>query len=201
MARTTFQASSPEEFHQKISEAALAHPQGAAVHIYSPEEYSGMKTFLTPDKSAGYALSGRDVVSVFKHPNSPHQGIGTRAMQHAINQGGETSDAFDTVLPHLYARAGMRVVARVPFNDKYAPKKGEGAAKDWKTEDFKPHNEGRPDVVFMVNDPETVNKPYRGRSQGRRVPDYDSGVDAQQKALEAIKRRNAAFGEGSQSGR
>jgi hypothetical protein len=50
-----FVQSSPEEFKQALHEAKTQSPFGAAVTEYP--DYSGMKTFTTPDKSAGFALN------------------------------------------------------------------------------------------------------------------------------------------------
>lgn len=186
----TFEPADPTEFHARIAAAKAVHRQGAAVSLYSPEEYAGMKTFLTPDKTAGYALSGEDVVSVFKHPKSKLKRVGTAAMADAIAHGGKTSDAYDTVLPEMYSKAGMKVVARIPFDPKEAP-------ADWREEDFKEHNEGRPDVVFMVHDPSTIGKQFKGV----RVKTWDAGVKRQQNALAKIAKRNSAFQEGTEGGR
>jgi hypothetical protein len=44
------------EFKQAISDAKAAHPRGAAVTVYP--DYSGMRTFLTPDGKVDVPISG-----------------------------------------------------------------------------------------------------------------------------------------------
>ena len=69
-------------FHKAISEAKAASPHGAAVELHSAEQYKGMRTFLTPDKKAGFAIDGDNIVSVFKHPeleSARHRQIGLDA--------------------------------------------------------------------------------------------------------------------------
>lgn len=175
------------EFHNRISQAAKANPAGASVHVYEPQEYQGMQTYLAPDKSAGFALKGNDIVSVFKHPESPHKNVGYHAVNEAIKQGGDRLDAFDTVLPSFYSNAGFKAVSRVPFNEEFAP-------EGWDYERMKPFNNGRPDVVFMVHDPE--HKQIYHAGEGRIAPDYDTAVQWQHEAAEAIRnRRKRGYGD------
>ena len=133
-------------FHKAISAAKKSNPYGAAVTLYNPEDYAGMKLFLTPDKKAGFALNGDDIVSVFNHPNSPHRAISPYLIQIARANGGMRLDAFNTVLPHLYSMGGMKTVSINPFNPEYAP-------EGWKTKLYKQFNGGQPDVHHMVWSP------------------------------------------------
>ncbi len=178
---------SADTFHQAISQAKRGHEHGAAVTLYDKPDYKGMRLFTTPKKDAGFALKGDDIVSVFKHPNAPHEKVTRSMLDVATAQGGRRLDAFDTALPHLYSKSGFRVVARLPWNEEYAP-------KGWKHETFKDFNGGRPDVVFMVHDPKGA-KAYKP-GDGKRVFDYDEAVQAQHDALAEIdgKRPNALKG-------
>lgn len=67
-------------------------------------------------------------------------------MDIAVLNGGRRVDVFDTYLPKLYIRAGFRTVARMLWDENYAP-------KGWNYSLFKQFNGGRPDVIFMVYDP------------------------------------------------
>jgi len=78
---------------------------GAAVYLYSVQEYKGMRLFLTEDGKAGCAVKpDGDIVSCFSGGGN-HM---TYIMHLAISQGGWKADSFDTALPHLYAPLGMR---------------------------------------------------------------------------------------------
>lgn len=129
-------------FHKAITSAAEAHPAGAQVYVYSPDEYANMRLFLTEDGKAGFALNGDDIVSVFNHRKSNYQGVTAELLALAVEQGGRRLDAFDTYLPHLYERFGFQIVRREPWNEKRKP-------KGWDKEHFRKYNHGEPDVVFM----------------------------------------------------
>lgn len=132
-----------------------------------------MRLFITPDGKSGAALKGDDIVSVFKHPDLPVKGFASSALALTTQEGGRRLDAFDTELPNLYARSGFRAVARIPWNDDYKP-------EGWEYGKYDAFNNGRPDVVFMVHDPQLA-KPYQ-KGDGARVADYDAGTAAQLKA-------------------
>lgn len=160
-------------FHQAISEAKASHPFSASVALYSPDEYDHMRTFVTADGKAGFALKGDDIVSVFRHADGP-KGVGATMLKLATDEGGRRLDAFDTVLPHIYSQSGFKAVARLAFDPQYQP-------ADWNAQRFKAYNNGHPDVVFMVYDPSHA-KPYEA-GDGARVDSYDAGVAMQERAL------------------
>jgi hypothetical protein len=155
-------------FHSAIAEAKAANPNGAAVALYSPEEYAGMKLYATPDRTAGFAIKpDGDIVSVFKHPQSPYKGVMDDLMPAAIKAGGKKLDAFDPWLPQQYGRHGFREVARLPFNREYAP------------EGWNYATSGEPDVVFMALD---KSRPFK-HGEAPKISDYDEGVRLQTEAL------------------
>lgn len=168
------EGANPKEFHDAIKAAKDANPHGSSVELKDLEEYGHTRNFLTADGKAGFALKGQDIVSVFKHPDSPHKGVADAALKRGVSEGGRTLDAFDTELPHLYGRNGFRAVARMPFNEEYAP-------EGWDYGHYAAYNNGRPDVVFMAHDP-AHGKPYQA-GDGPTVSEWDHGVEAQQKAL------------------
>jgi hypothetical protein len=138
-----------------------------------------MRTFLTKERDAGFALKGNDIVSVFKHPKAPYRNVTRSMLDLAKQNGGRRLDAFDTVLPHIYAQNGFRAVARLPWNEDYKP-------EGWKHDTFKAHNGGRPDVVFMAHDPQAgAYQP----TDGPHVADYDAGTAAQHAALAHVQAR------------
>jgi hypothetical protein len=168
-----------EAFHSAIGAAKHAHEAGAAVTQYPAEDYKDMRTFLTKERDAGFALKGDDIVSVFKHPKAPYRNVTRSMLDLAKQNGGRRLDAFDTVLPHLYAQNGFRAVARLPWNEEYKP-------EGWKHDTFKAHNGGRPDVVFMAHDPQAgAYQPW----DGKRIADYDEGEHHQRAALAQVQAR------------
>jgi hypothetical protein len=172
-------------FTSAIMRVKRGNPRGAAVHVYTPEEYQGMRLFLAPDGRAGFALRGDDIVSVFS--GGSYQGGAVGMLPLAVQQGGRRLDAFDTELPHVYSRAGFRVVSRIPFND--TP----GIRPDgWRHSAFREFNNGRPDVVFMAWNPGEIRL-YTNRAEGRLfgVDEYDRAVAEQQRAVARVNDRLA----------
>ncbi|HLX53526.1 MAG TPA: hypothetical protein VKR58_06280 [Aquella sp.] len=136
-----FNQVTPEQFHKAITAAKRLLKYGAAVHIYSLEEYAEMQLYLTIDNCIGYALKNGDIVSVFKHPITKVK-ASDLVLPHAIENGGNHLDCFDCGLPEIYKKFGFREVSRFKWDDKYAP-------EDWNKETFTKYNNGEPDVVFM----------------------------------------------------
>ena len=154
-------------FSNAITASKNSTPFGAAVYVYPEEDYANMRLFLSNDGKSGFALKGNDIVSVF----SGERGAATAMLQLAIDQGGRKLDAFDTVLPDLYAANGFKVVSRLPWNEEFKP-------EDWNKKTFAEFNGGMPDVVFMAYDPAHA-KP----SGGEYAADYDQAVAMQDSAL------------------
>ena len=134
--------------------------------VYSTKEYQRMRLFLNPENTAGFALQGDNIVSVFAHRT-----LAPRALPHladvAVRYGGRRMDVYDTYLPRIYAREGFRPVAKITWNDEYAP-------DGWDYDKMVKYNNGRPDVVFMVYDP---------ISKVREVGSYEEAEKIQASAL------------------
>ena len=104
-----------------------------------------------------------DIVSVCKHPNAPYQRRRTGGAKKAVQEGGTKLDAYDTVLPDMYGKAGLSEVARIPFNPKFAPEgwnpetfaafPGKTPNVPTRMKDFKVGGPGEPDIVGMVAKP------------------------------------------------
>lgn len=101
-----------------------------------------MRLFTDEGGLAGFALNGSRILSVFCHADRETKPASPNLLRLAIQLGGTHLDAFDTVLPRLYGRAGFVEVGRVPWSDALAP-------EGWCYESFAEFNDGRPDVVFM----------------------------------------------------
>lgn len=159
------------EFHNALSQAARGSDNiKSSVHIYKPEEYAKMRTFLAPDKKSGFAIkSDGDIVSVF----STEKGRGDGIVPQAIKAGGKKLNAFDGYLPKFYARHGFREIRR---------------EKNWAP--------GQPDVVYMslsptAEDSSGLVKSKNVREQRKRVfgTKGDPGKKTKfgQKQIEALK--------------
>ena len=97
------------------------------------------------------SLNDGDIVAVFSPDTAPRGGI-YATLQAAIEAGGRKLDAFDTMLPDIYETVGFRPVARVKWNDEFAPKPP-FAAKAWDKKTFSEFNNGEPDIILFVYDP------------------------------------------------
>ena len=119
---------------------------GAAVYVYPKEDYQKMRLFATPDELSVFAIkSDGDIVSVASLPGAPSGRVHSM-LSLATELGGTKLDAFDTVLPEIYAMSGFKEVGRVNWNEDYKP-------DNWNKEVFSKFNNGEPDVVFMEYDP------------------------------------------------
>lgn len=165
-------------FAEQIESLKDNNPYSASVYVYPVEEYRQMRLFLTEDGKAGFALHGDDIVSAFSRRDSPHSGCVRAILATAIDQGGRRCDCFDTVLPKLYATEGMVPVARLGWNDDYAP-------DGWDKNTYRQFNEGEPDVVFMAYRPEAISGSY-SPGAGSRIGDYDAGTAEQRRSLSTI---------------
>lgn len=155
-------------FRDAISRAKAANEFGAAVYVYDEDEYAQMRLFLADDGESGFALKGDELVSVFRG-NTKYSGVTFSLVQLAAEQGMRRADAFDTMLPYIYAIHGLKTVGRVQWNDDYAP-------EGWDKELFDTYNGGEPDVVFMAYDEGYVEDYSPG--QGTTYPSYDDAYDA-----------------------
>lgn len=155
------------------------NPMAPQVEIKSPEELADMRLFRT-DSGSGFAIKpDGDIVAVFASPDEPRGGA-YAMLQAAVEAGGRKLDAFNTYLPDIYETVGFRPVARVRWNDEYAP-------PGWDKKVFEDYQNGEPDVAFFVYDPD-----YTGRKGVESVPyvdEYDEGVAIQNAELRKLDER------------
>lgn len=157
-------------FREKILAGKESSKYGAAVEAYDADTYKDMRLFLTDDGSAGYALTpDGDIVSAFS--TGQHIGVGPHLIMHGIEQGGKKLDAFDTVLPDMYATMGMRETSRLAFDPTQAP-------PDWNEAVFGKYQGGRPDVSFMA-----LDRDFSTPVLPNMVDDYGEAVDLQNLAV------------------
>lgn len=142
-----------EFFHDAIAVSKDGTAAGACVHVYPADEYTGMRLFLTSDQQTGFAVKpDGDIVSVFNRNRRNRKAVAS-ILPLAIQNGGTKLDAFDTVLPRLYAPYGFAEVSRTSWNDMYKP-------DGWSYEAFASFNGGRPDVVMFAWDACQVGRPH-----------------------------------------
>lgn len=169
-------AAASERFHAAIVENKQASPFGAAVAVYTPKEYRGMRLFLSADGKSGVAVKpDGDIVSVFAANNS-----GRALIELAVSAGGTKLDAFDTVLAHFYAPHGFVVASRMAWNEEFKP-------EGWDKQTFSAFNNGEPDVVFMARDDAYMGS-YKS-TDGKSVTEYDNAVKAQSEAINVINKQ------------
>ncbi len=158
-------------YNADMTQAMASNPMGAQVEIKSPEELASARLFRT-ESGSGFAIKpDGDIVAVFASPNEPRRGS-YAMLQAAVQAGGKKLDAFDTYLPDIYERVGFRPVARLPWNDEFAP-------PNWDKNTFRKYNNGEPDIIFFVHDPEY----FGGATDVPVVTDYEDAVRLQDEAL------------------
>lgn len=154
-------------FRASLALLAEGNRYAASVSVYDESDYRTMRLYSTDDGKAGFAVNSDDVVSVYVRSDSEHRGSAVALLAAAVSEGGRRLDCYDTVLPRIYASAGFVPVARLAWDDDYAP-------DGWDRDTYARFNAGRPDVVFMAYSPESVDGSY-SPGAGVRVADYDEG--------------------------
>lgn len=102
-----------------------------------PERLAASTKFISEDGTAGCLIDpDGDLGNVFN--NGSVRNAGTDAVLTAIEHGALTLDCYDDFLPQKYAQVGFVPVAKVRWNDEFAP-------PNWNYE-----ADGRPDVVIMA---------------------------------------------------
>jgi len=168
-------ATTATQYNADMTKAMSGHTYGAQVEIKSAEELASARLFRT-ENGSGFAIKpDGDIVAVFQSSNETGS-VGYAMIQAAVQAGGRKLDAFDTFLPGIYETAGFRPVARLPWNDEFAP-------PNWNKETFKNFNNGEPDVVFFVYDPEY----FGGATDVKMFADYGDAVAAQDAEIARLK--------------
>lgn len=155
-------------YREQMLKLAHKNSYAASVHVYDEDEYRQMRLLVTDDGKAGVALNDDEIVSAFGHKDCAYPKAVQSMIHQATRLGGRRLDCFDTILPTLYADAGFVPVARLAWNDDYAP-------DGWDYQQFSRFNGGRPDVVFMAYGPDHDGNIYIPGT-GEYVDDYDAGI-------------------------
>ena len=167
---------SANSFSSDMASAMVDHPYGKQVTIQDPDNLQDAKLYRT-EFGGGFAIKpDGDIIGVFQGANAPPK-TSYAMIQLAVEQGGKKLDAFNTMLPRIYETLGFRPVSRVKWDDTQAP-------DGWNKETFAEYNNGEPDLVFFVYDPN-----YFGGVKIDELPiftDYDEAQKIQTKALEEL---------------
>jgi len=131
---------SVKEFLEHFKSSNKANSKASAqVYQYPDEDYKKMRLFVAENGKSGFALKeDGDIVSVFSQERKATGGM----LELAIAQGGKKLDCFDTFLPKIYAKHGLKEYKRDKWAEEYKP-------DNWDKEYFKEFNNGEPDVVYM----------------------------------------------------
>lgn len=121
-------------------------PMSKSVTIYSEEEYSDMRLFITEDGHTGITLrKDGHLGGAFASPKSNRKADLAQLLVIGIKEGATNAEAYHTFLPDYYSAFGFKAVSRVEFNE-------EIAGKEWDYEEYKRYNNGKPDVVHFIYD-------------------------------------------------
>ncbi len=163
------------QYNLDMTNAMSNHEFAAQVEIKSAEDLANSRLFRT-ENGSGFAIkSDGDIVAVFQSATE-NQSVGYAMIQAAVEAGGRKLDAFETFLPGIYETAGFRPVARLGWSDEVAP-------PNWNKETFKDFNNGEPDVVFYVYDPDY----FGGATDVVKFNSYDEAVAAQEKEISRLR--------------
>ncbi len=160
-----------KEFVSMMKKLKENNEFASSVYIYPENDYKQMRLFATADGTAGFGLKpDGDIVSVFVHGDSKHKGASYSLLAQAVELGGNKLDAYDTILPYIYSKAGFRTISRVAWNENEAD-------SSWNKELYKEFNNGEPDVVAMAYDPTRFDSVY-DPTEGEYFDDYDQAMSA-----------------------
>jgi hypothetical protein len=125
----------------------------------------GGKIFMTEDGLAGaYVKKDGYMGGLFKNPKATYKEVAKLLQQARIKVGGRFMDAYATELERIYTENGFRPVARLKFNEEYAPEGWDAPGSALAS---------KPDVVFFAYDPEGKYK----IGDGEYVTDYDAAYE------------------------
>ena len=133
-----------QNYSHHLDRIASAHKFGACVARFSAEELKDHQLFSLLDHQCRFTLAAvsptGERVAVVSESQDRHQL--DRILEMTIAAGATWGNCFDTILPALYRARGSVEVARLTFDDEFAP-------DDWSFDLYRPWNDGRPDIVFM----------------------------------------------------
>ena len=125
----------------------------------------GGRIFMSSDGLGGaYVKKDGYMGGLFKNPRSKFKDVGKVLQQARVEAGGRFMEGYATKLEEIYVKNGFRPVARLKFNEEFAP-------EGWDAENSP--LKGKPDVVFFAYDPD--GKFAIG--DGEYIADYDTAYE------------------------
>ena len=125
----------------------------------------GGKIFISEDgKYGGYVKADGYMGGLFKDPNMKYKGVSKLLQDARVKEGGRFMEGYATYLEKEYVKNGFRPVARLKFNEEYAPEGWDAPNSSLRT---------KPDVVFFAYDP---NGEYN-IGDGQYFDDYDQAYE------------------------
>lgn len=157
--RLSADSPSRKAFVDKMTEAQSSRGVlGKSVDVYKPTDYKGYQLYTTPDGNGGFAISkSGELSSVVSKKGATGIGFSDNVLAAGLQNGAKWLNAFDTVLPQKYARFGFKPVARIKFDENFVRGEWGDEAVDQFMEVNQHFNAGKPDLVFMVFDPNFTN--------------------------------------------
>ena len=139
---TVEQEITPESYVEELNNTIESDPE--TYWSVSPVDLETAKdsTIVGDSDGKGIVSKDGDIKGVFKSIGTKVKGVAEKILSAAVKVGGIKLDNFDGYLTKTYKKNGFRIVARVPFNEEFAP-------NGWNKE-----KHGTPDVVAMIYDPE-----------------------------------------------
>ena len=135
-----------KEIRAIVKESKENNPKGCCVDVHEASEYDTYKNFVLPDNMGSVSIKpDGDIVSIAKNSKSKIKSVMKIFMDTALENGGIKLDCYGK-LARFYNRYGFEAVARVEFNEEYAP-------VDWNYEIL-----GKPYVYVMRYNPNIDTK-------------------------------------------
>jgi hypothetical protein len=170
-------------YHKGMAAAVANRPQdGVQVEVKSEEDLQGIideggKLLLSEDGNfGGYVKKDGYMGGLFKDPSAKTSGVAKTLQDLRVKAGGRYFDAFGTKLEDIYIKNGFRPVARLPFNEEFAP-------EGWQNTDLK----SKPDVVFFAYDPKGTYK----KGDGLHLENWDEATNLTKHFVKAHEKANA----------
>jgi len=187
--RLSADSPSRKAFVEKMTEAQNSRGiLGKSVDVYKPTDYKGYQLYTTPDGSGGFAISkSGELSSVVSKKGATGIGFSDNVLAAGLQNGAKWLNAFDTVLPQKYARFGFKPVARIKFDEDFVREEWGDQAVDEFMQVNQHFNSGKPDLVFMVFDPNFTNT-VANNVGGKIVDNYDKGLKAVDQAIARMEK-------------
>lgn len=133
-----FEPVSAEDFISSVEAVRASGSRGMGISAQTVESLEGAQMFLADEGRVGFAVKpDGELVSVFKHPDSPLSEVMPELLSLAAEAGATNLSTFEGPVADLYRSSGWVETGRAEFDDQLAPEGGD-------TEQG-----GRPDVLTM----------------------------------------------------